>query len=433
MLYTAYEFGHQAVAPYRAFARLFADYFDSPLNPARETWFGRTNSAALKVYEAVTRRYGKPEWNLPKTTVNDIPVDVTVETVTEKPFGSLIRFRRDPQQLAKARGAKTADPRLLIVAPMSGHYATLLRGTAEAMLPTHEVFITDWADARQVPAMMGRFDLDTYIDYLIDFIQTMGPGAHAMAVCQPGPALLAATSIMAHRGDPATPRTMTFIGSPIDARKSPTVTNLLAEQRTLEWFQKNMIQTVPLPYAGAGRQVYPGFLQLFSFMSMNADRHVSATWDYFENLVKGDGEPAEKHERFYDEYLSVCDMTAEFYLQTIHDVFQEYLLPRGLFLHHGEIVNPSCITNTALLTIEGELDDISGIGQTQAAHDLCTGIKAQDKEDYVQKGAGHYGVFSGSKYRNIIQPKIAGFIQDRFDMAEERRIPKAMQPANERS
>lgn len=419
MLYTAFELSHMAAAPFRAAAKAAADYYDSPLNPARDSWVTRANTASAKVYEAMTRRYGKPEWDLPTTPINGHDVPVTVETVVEKPFGSLLRFRRDPDALRAARG-DTPDPRLLIVAPMSGHFATLLRGTVQAMLPGHEVFITDWADARNVPVFFGKFDLNDYIDYLIEFIEAIGPGAHSVAVCQPGPALLSAVAIMAAKDNPATPRSMTFIGSPIDARKSPTVTNLLAEQRGFEWFERNMIQTVPAPHAGMTRRVYPGFLQLFSFMSMNAERHMNANWDYFENLIKGDMEPASKHERFYDEYLSVCDMTAEFYLQTINGVFQEYLLPRGLLTHHGELVQPSKITKTGLLTVEGELDDISGIGQTQAAHDLCTGIPDKDQEDYIQPGAGHYGVFNGSKWRNVIQPKIAAFIQDRYSVKEEK-------------
>ena len=421
MLYAAYELTHQSVKPFRAIASAAASYFDSPLNPARESWVSRANIASLRVYEAATRRYTKPHWNLPTTPINGVDVPVTVDEIVEKPFGSLLHFRRDPEALLAA-GKKHPDPRVLIVAPMSGHFATLLRGTVQAMLPDHEVYITDWADARKVPAFMGRFDLNDYVDYLIEFITEIGPGAHTIAVCQPGPPLLAAIAVMAANADPATPRSMTYMGSPIDARRSPTVTNLLAEQKAFEWFEQNMIQAVPPPHAGMTRRVYPGFLQLFNFMSMNAERHMNALWDYFENLIRGDDDPVAKHERFYDEYLSVCDMTAEFYLQTIHEVFQEYLLPRGLFTHRGQMVDPSKITSTALMTVEGELDDISGIGQTQAAHDLCTGLPASDKIDYVQEGAGHYGVFSGSKWRNIIQPKIATFIRERFDAAEEKRF-----------
>jgi poly(3-hydroxybutyrate) depolymerase len=419
MLYTAYELTQQALGPSRTLVNAALDYYDSALNPARESWTTRATVAGLRVYESVTRRYGKPEWELPFTERNGHKVPVKPTTVVEKPFGSLVHFERDAAAL-RAAGGQAPDPRVLIVAPMSGHYATLLRGTVQAMLPEHDVYITDWADARNVPVFFGRFDLNDYIDYLIEFLDHIGGDAHTIAVCQPGPPLLAAISHMAAHDHPALPRTMTYMGSPIDARRSPTVTNLLAEQRGFEWFERNMIQTVPAPYAGVMRRVYPGFIQLFSFMSMNAERHLNATWDYFENLIQGDTDSAQKHERFYDEYLSVCDMTAEFYLQTIKDVFQDYLLARGLFPHRGELIDPGAITKTALLTVEGELDDISGIGQTQAAHDLCVGLPASEKIDYVQAGAGHYGVFNGSKWRSVIQPKIAAFIRDRFDVEAER-------------
>lgn len=424
MLYTAYELNHQLARPFRTLVKAATDYFDSPLNPARESWVSRANLASLRVAEATTRRYGKPKWKLPATEINGKTVPITVEKVKEKPFGTLLHFKRDEEALKEARGS-APDPRVLIVAPMSGHFATLLRGTVQAMLPDHDVYITDWADARDIPTFYGRFDLNDYIDYLIDFMDTIGPDAHTIAVCQPGPLLLAAIAHMSATDHPATPSTMTFMGSPIDARKSPTVTNLLAENKTFEWFEQNMVQTVPAPYAGMTRRVYPGFLQLFNFMSMNAERHMEAHWEYFENLIKGDDDTAEKHERFYDEYLSVCDMTAEFYLQTIKEIFQDYLLPRGLMTHRGEMIDPGKITKTALMTVEGELDDISGIGQTQAAHDLCTGLNAKDKIDYIQKGAGHYGVFSGSKWRNTIQPKIAKFIRERFDAKAETKLVAA--------
>ncbi|RFB05405.1 polyhydroxyalkanoate depolymerase [Parvularcula marina] len=422
MLYSAIEISRQALSPFNAAARSTLKMYEAlGIDEGHLTIFTRPPIAALKVYESLTRRYTKPDWGLPTTQIGETEVPVSVETVIEKPFGSLIRFARDPDAL-RAAGKTEPDPRVLIVAPMSGHYATLLRGTVQAMLPDHEVFITDWADAREVPLWFGRFDMHDYIDYLIEFMREIGPDAHTMAVCQPGPLLLSAIAVMSRENDPATPSTMTFMGSPIDARRSPTVTNLLAEQRAFEWFEQNMIQTVPAPYAGIGRRVYPGFLQLYSFISMNAERHIEATWDYFENLIRGDDDSAEKHERFYDEYLSVCDMTSEFYLQTIREVFQEYSLPRGLLCHRGETVDPSLITKTALLTVEGELDDISGIGQTQAAHDLCTGLKPKNKIDYVQEGAGHYGVFNGSRWRTIIQPKIAEFIRERYDPAKERKF-----------
>ncbi|MCQ8183834.1 polyhydroxyalkanoate depolymerase [Parvularcula maris] len=419
MIYSAFEAAQQMMAPVRQTAKFTAAMLDHPANPLRESVLAKSALAGHNVFEMATRRYTKPEWRLPFTVIDGHEVPVTVETVLEKPFGRLLRFRRDPETLAAVPGIEP-QPRMLIAAPMSGHHATLLRGTVEAMLPGHEVFITDWTDARDVPVLYGRFDLNTYIDYLIEFFEAIGPGAHAMAVCQPGPPLLAACAVMAEEDNPARPRTMTFMGSPIDARKSPTVTNLLAEQKAFEWFEENMIQTVPAPYAGMTRSVYPGFLQLTSFMSMNIERHVNATFDYYQNIVQGNDFAAKKHEVFYDEYLSVCDMTSEFYLQTIHDVFQEYLLPRGLFTHHGKIVDPGKIKDIALFTVEGELDDISGIGQTQAAHDICTSIPKKDRLDYVQKGAGHYGVFNGKRWREEIQPRLASFVADRFDAAEER-------------
>lgn len=404
MLYAAYEFGHAAVAPARMAAGIGARFWRSPLNPFAESWLGRTSAAALDVFENITRRYPKPDWDLPSTQIDGREVPVEVETVLKKDFGSLLRFRRGPQ-------ASDGDPKVLIVAPMSGHYATLLRGTVEAMLPSHDVYITDWADARFVPISAGRFDLNDYIDYLIEFLRVIGPRAHAMAVCQPGPALLSAVSVLAENDDPARPASMTIMGSPIDTRRSPTVPNLLSKQRSHEWFERNMIFTVPAPYPGMLRRVYPGFVQLYSFLSMNSDRHLNAHYDYFQNLVKGDGDNADKHRQFYDEYLSVLDMTEEFYLQTIRDVFQEHSLAEGRFEHRGRLVRPQAISDVALLTVEGENDDISGIGQTQAAHDLCVSLPAHLKQDYVQPGVGHYGVFNGSRWRAEIQPKVQAFMR----------------------
>ncbi len=406
MLYTAYELGHAAVAPARMAAGIGARFWRSPLNPFADTWLGRTSAAALDVFENVTRRYPKPEWGLDETVIDGAPVPVTIETVLKKDFGSLVRFRR-------GSGAEpfANDPKVLIVAPMSGHYATLLRGTVEAMLPAHDVYITDWADARYVPISAGRFDLNDYVDYVIDFLRAIGPRAHAMAVCQPGPALLAAAAVLAEENDPARPASMTIMGSPIDTRRSPTVPNLLSKERPYEWFEANMIFTVPAPYPGMLRRVYPGFVQLYSFLAMNSDRHLNAHYDYFQDLVKDDGDSADKHREFYDEYLSVLDMTEEFYLQTIRDVFQEHTLAEGKFMHRGKLVRPETITDIALLTVEGENDDISGIGQTQAAHDLCANLPAHLQQDYVQPNVGHYGVFNGSRWRSEIQPKIQEFVR----------------------
>lgn len=409
MLYTAYELGYAAVAPARMAAGLGAWFWRSPLNPASETWFARTSAAALDVFENMTRRYAKPEWGISETEINGRAVPVSIEPVLKKDFATLLHFRRDPAAL-KAAGAGD-DPKVLIVAPLSGHYATLLRGTVEAMLPEHDVYVTDWTDARQVPLTAGRFDLNDFVDYLIEFLQVIGPRAHAMAVCQPGPALLAAVAVMAEDNDPARPATMTIMGSPIDTRRSPTVPNVLSKQRSFEWFEANMIYTTPPPYPGVMRRVYPGFVQLYSFLSMNSDRHLNAHYDYFQNLVKDDGDSADKHRQFYDEYLSVLDMTEEFYLQTIRDVFQEHSLPEGVFTHRGRLVRPDAITDVALMTVEGENDDISGIGQTQAAHDLCVNIPGHLKVDYIQPDVGHYGVFNGSRWRNEIQPRIRDFVR----------------------
>jgi len=410
MLYSAFELAYAASAPARMAAGLGARFWRSPLNPAAKSWAARSTAAALDVVENLLRRYPKPDWGIEQTTVNGADIPIAVKPVVTKPFCSLLHFERDKASLHKARGSDP-DPRVLIIAPLSGHYATLLRGTVEAMLPDHDVYITDWTDARAVPLAAGRFSLNDYIDYLIAFLQTMGPRAHAMAVCQPGPALLAAAALMAENKDPARPASMTLMGSPIDTRRSPTVPNKLSQERPLDWFERNMIYTVPAPYAGFMRRVYPGFVQLYSFLSMNSDRHVNAHYDYFQHLVEGDGDNAEKHRRFYDEYLSVMDMTEEFYLQTIREVFQEHSLPEGKFIHHGRRVKPEIIDDIALMTVEGENDDISGIGQTQAAHDLCTNIPQIMQMDYVQPGVGHYGVFNGSRWRAEIQPKLAAFIR----------------------
>ena len=410
MLYSAYELAYSAMTPWRVAAGLSAQFWRSPLNPASESWFGRTSAAAFDVFEHATRRYPKPEWELDSTTRNGVEIPVAARRIKSKPFCDLIQFERDPSALKKA-GVNAPDPNALIIAPMSGHYATLLRGTVEAMLPEHNVYITDWVNARNVALSDGRFDLNDFIDYLIEFTMEIGPGAHTIAVCQPGPALLAAGAVMAEDNHPSRPATMTIMGSPIDTRESPTVPNELSKERSFEWFANNMVYTTPPPYAGAGRRVYPGFVQLFSFLSMNSGRHADAHYEYYENLVKGDGDSTDKHRAFYDEYLSVLDLTEEFYLQTIREVFQEHTLPDGKFSHRGRLVKPEAIKDIALFTVEGENDDISGIGQTQAAHTLCKNIPETMKEDYVQPGVGHYGVFNGSRWRNEIQPRVAEFIR----------------------
>jgi poly(3-hydroxybutyrate) depolymerase len=414
MLYSFVEMTRAAMLPWRAAANMTREALNHPLNPAGETLMGRQAAAAADLFETLTRYYGKPEWSVSPVDVDGVAVDVSVETVWSKSFCRLLHFKRDRAALGRARGVKQGeidDPRILLVAPMSGHHATLLRGTVQAFLPDHEVYITDWTDARLVPVADGRFDLDDYIEYVREMITQVGPGAHVVAVCQPGPPVLAAIALMAEDGDPARPATMTFMGSPIDARKSPTVPNKLAEERPYSWFETNLIHTVPAPYPGAMRRVYPGFLQLTGFINMNYERHMDAHHQYFQNLVKGDGDSADRHRTFYDEYLAVMDLTEEFYLQTIRDVFQEHKLPRGEMTVKGRRVRPERITDVALLTVEGENDDISGIGQTQAAHDLCAGLPKSMQDDWVQPDVGHYGVFNGRRFREEIAPRMKAFMK----------------------
>ncbi len=413
MLYSLVELSRAAMLPWRAAANVTRRSLRSPLNPAGDTLAGRAMAAGADLFESLTRYYGKPGWELDTVDVNAKPVGIEVETVWSKPFCKLVHFKRDRAALAKARGVKVLelnDPKVLLVAPMSGHHATLLRGTVEAFLPDAEVYITDWIDARHVPVVEGRFDLDDYVLYVREMIEAVGEGANVVAVCQPGPPTLAAIALMAEDNDPNRPATMTFMGSPIDSRKSPTVPNKLSEERPYSWFRDNLIHTVPATYPGALRRVYPGFLQLTGFINMNFDRHVDAHHQFFNHLVEGDGDSAEKHRSFYDEYLSVMDLTEEFYLQTIKDVFQEHKLARGEMTVRERPVRPDAITDVALLTVEGENDDISGIGQTQAAHGLCSNLPEALRKDHVQDGVGHYGVFNGRRFREEIAPMMKAFM-----------------------
>lgn len=418
MLYSLVEMNRAAMAPLRLAAKASQAYLASPLNPIGNSELGRSMRAAADIFESTTRHYGKPDWDLPVTRINGVDVRVTPKTIWSTPWCRMVHFSRDAGDMLKARGEKAKrQSRLLIVAPLSGHYATLLRGTVEAFLPSHEVYVTDWTDARTVPIWLGRFDLDDYIEHIRDMLTHLGGGANVLAVCQPGPPVLAAISMMAEDGDAALPATMTFMGSPIDARQSPTVPNRLAEERSYAWFEKNMIYTVPMPWAGAMRRVYPGFVQLSSFMNMNWENHVHAHWQFFNHLVSGDGDSADKHRKFYDEYLSVLDLTEEFYLQTIARIFQEHHLARGIFKFRGRPVRPEAITSVALMTVEGEKDDISGIGQTQAAHTLCRNIPDDMRLDYVQPDVGHYGVFNGSRFKTEIVPRVTEFMA-RFQNAK---------------
>jgi len=409
MLYALHELAYQSAQPFRFGAQMARQFWTSPLNPASQTAIGRTAYASAELFESVTRRYGKPDWGLEVINIDGKPVRAVEQVVWQSPWVRMVRFARNIGDLKRAK-KPTAAPSVLIVAPLSGHYATLLRGTVETFLQDHDVYVADWVNARQVPMLEGRFDFHDYIDHVRSMLAQIGPRAHVVAVCQPGPPVLAAAAVMAEENDPNRPASMTFMGSPIDARLSPTVTNQLAEEKPFTWFKSNMIHTVPWPYPGFGRRVYPGFVQLYSFMSMNEERHTDAHWDYYKNLVAGDGDGVEKHEQFYDEYLSVLDLSEEFYLQTIDIVFQDYTLAKGELDHDGKRVDLTKITDIGLMTVEGENDDISGVGQTQAAHALCPNIPDDRRVLYVQPDVGHYGVFNGRRFREEIYPRARDFI-----------------------
>ncbi|QFY61848.1 polyhydroxyalkanoate depolymerase [Rhizobium grahamii] len=406
MFYQLYELNHAALAPYRAFADIMRMVYANPLNPISQTPWGRTVAASLEMFERTTRRYGKPSFGLNDTVIGDRKIAVREEVVWSRPFCNLLHFARN------VPSGQAPDPRILIVAPMSGHYATLLRGTVEALLPSADIYITDWIDARMVPMTEGTFDFDDYVDYVIEMLRFLGPDTHVIAVCQPSVPVLAAAAVMEADNDPFSPSSMTLMGGPIDTRINPTAVNQLAKERSLEWFADNVIMNVPWPQPGFMRPVYPGFLQLSGFMSMNLDRHVIAHKEFFMHLVKNDGEPAEKHRDFYDEYLAVMDLTAEFYLQTVDQVFIKHSLPKGELLHRGRPVDPAAIRNVALLTVEGENDDISGVGQTKAAQTICVNIPENMRMHYLQPDVGHYGVFNGSRFRREIAPRIVNFVRE---------------------
>jgi poly(3-hydroxybutyrate) depolymerase len=414
-LYWLYEMSHAALNPSRAWADATRLFFKNPVNPLSFTTYGKSVAAACELFERSTRRYGRPEWQISSTLVGGERVPVHVSTIWERPFCRLIHFERvfehHPQR---------PQPKLLMVAPLSGHYATLLRGTVEAFLPNHEVYITDWVNASMVPVAEGSFDLDDYIDYLISILHVLGGDTHVIAVCQPSVPVLAAAALMEADDDPYAPLSMVLMGGPIDTRVNPTAVNRLAEQRGTNWFRRNVITKVPFPNPGFMRDVYPGFLQLNGFVSMNLDRHIEAHKQLFLNLVRGDGDSAQKHKEFYDEYLAVMDLAAEYYLQTVDTVFVRHALPLGEMSHRGRRVNPAEIRRTGLLTIEGEHDDISGVGQTEAAHRLCVNIPADRQAHWLQPGVGHYGVFNGSRFRSEIAPRIADFVLSMGHRAEAR-------------
>jgi poly(3-hydroxybutyrate) depolymerase len=405
MLYDAYEVQRSFLAGASKLAGLGAGWLNNPTNPWGYTSAGPLVAASLEVFAHAAAPRGKPEFGIETIKVGRKEVAVHEEILLRKPFGQLKHFRRE--------GVETG-PRLLIVAPMSGHYATLLRGTVERMLPSFDVYITDWRDAKMVPLSEGSFDLDDYIDYLIEFLELIGEKTgeqpHMLAVCQPSVPAFAATAVMDADRNPWRPKTLTMMGGPIDTRSAPTAVNTLATQRPFGWFEQNVVATVPMIYPGAGRKVYPGFLQLAGFMTMNLGSHLISHFEMFKHLVVGDDESATSTQKFYEEYRSVCDMTAEFYLQTVDVVFQRHLLPQGQLEHHGRIVDPAAIRDTALLAIEGERDDISGIGQTKAALDIATGLPKAKKQYLLAKEVGHYGIFNGRKWRENIAPVVEKFI-----------------------
>jgi len=402
MLYTLYDLHLAAWEPVRQLAKAGEALFSHPCLPISYTQTGRAAAAMCEMVERGTRRYRKPDFGIDTVTIDGRELPVTEERALTEPFCTLLHF---------AHPGAHKKPRVLIVAPLSGHYATLLRGTVKAMLQSHDVYITDWTDASEVHIAHGPFDLDDYIDIVIAYLEHLGPNTHVMAVCQPSVPVLAAVAFMSADDHPCLPPSMTLMGGPIDTRVNPTQVNELATSRSLDWFERSVISRVPFGYEGAGRLVYPGFLQLTGFMSMNLDRHVGAHMKLFEHLVEGDGDGADAHRQFYDEYMSVMDLPAEYYLQTVKTVFQDHALPEGTMTHRGRPVDLSAIRKTALMTVEGELDDISGVGQTRAAHDLCSSIPKSRKRHWEQPETGHYGIFNGRKWREIIMPKVAEHIR----------------------
>lgn len=394
MLYHAYQTQSDLIEPLRGLARSAVAAYRA-WSWAGESAVWRNLTAAWELIARARLTHERPSYGIDRVTVGNREVPVTEEPAATTPFGTLLHFRKD---------VIAAQPRILVVAPLSGHFATLLRGTVRTLLPEHDVFITDWHNARDVPLSKGRFGLDEYVEHLIRFLETIGPGGHVLAVCQPCVQVLAAAAVMAADRNPAQPRSMTLMAGPIDTRVNPTKVNELAAGRPIEWFEKNLIVSVPFRHIGAGRRVYPGFVQLFAFMAMNIDRHVKAHRDLYGHLAAGEVDKAATIKQFYDEYFAVLDLSAEFYLETVRDVFQEALLPKGEMTFSGRRIELRAIRRTALLTVEGERDDICGIGQTSAAHDLCTGLRPYLKRHHLQAGVGHFGVFSGRRWETQIYP-----------------------------
>jgi poly(3-hydroxybutyrate) depolymerase len=408
MLYQIYETQRALMSPFAEFASASAKLYDHPLSPFAHTPLAQRVSASFDLLHRLAKEYEKPSFNITAATVNGIEVAVQEQVAVSKPFCRLLRFKRFTDNPLALQTMKS-QPTVLVVAPLSGHHSTLLRDTVKSLLYDHKVYITDWTDARMVAVEMGPFHLDDYVAYVQEFIRRCGPQVHVVSVCQPTVPVLAAVSLMASRGEP-TPLTMTMMGGPIDARKSPTAVNNLALNKSYSWFENNVIFRVPQNFPGAGRRVYPGFLQHTGFVAMNPDRHLKSHYDYFLDLIRGDDSNADSHRQFYDEYNAVLDMPAEYYLDTIKTVFQDFALVHGTWIVNGELVRPQDITTTALLTIEGELDDISGAGQTRAAHDLCSGVPRERAFHFDAVGAGHYGIFSGRRWREMVYPEVRGFI-----------------------
>ena len=408
MLYQLHEMQRSFMTPLMQWADASSKLFSNPVSPLAHTPFAQRIAAGYELMYRLGKEYEKPAFDITSTEIAGEKVGIIEYAAVEKSFCRLLHFKKD---LSDDAFNKLAQPRVLLVAPLSGHHSTLLRDTVRALLPDHDVYITDWIDARMVPLAAGPFHLDDYIYYVQDFIRHLSPDLHVISVCQPTVPVLAAIALMASNKEPNMPKTMTMMGGPIDPRRSPTAVNDLAIEKSFSWFENTVIYAVPGNYPASGRRVYPGFLQHAGFIAMNPGRHAQSHREFYMHLVRGDDEPAEGHRRFYDEYNAVLDMPAEYYLDTIKTVFQDFALPKGTWTVGGQLVRPQDITNVALFTVEGELDDISGAGQTQAAHDLCSGIPAEMQQDFVAPGCGHYGIFSGRRWREVICPKIGEFIQ----------------------
>jgi poly(3-hydroxybutyrate) depolymerase len=402
MIYQLYQANMDLLDPVRLIAKSTSQFMRKPWPGTEDSFSWKFVASALELMGDAGTTHSRPSFEIDTVRVGNRLVEVREEATFKTPFGTLLHFAKD---------SIVRQPKILVVAPMSGHFATLLRGTVRVLLPDHDVYITDWHNAREVPIADGDFGFDDYTDHVIRFLDVMGPGSHVIAVCQPAVAVLAAVSIMAQSNNRAQPRSMTLMAGPIDTRLSPTKVNKLAKEHPISWFEKNLIGTVPFRYRGAKRRVYPGFLQLTAFVSMNLDRHTRAHLDQFRNLVRGDGDSVAMHRKFYDEYLAVMDLPAEFFIQTVKKVFQDHDLPRGALTFRHRPVEPAAIKRTALFTVEGELDDICAIGQTMAALDLCTGLKPTMKRHHLQTGVGHYGVFNGKRWANEIYPQVREFVQ----------------------